>query len=221
MNVLKSARYLDDVLSKHFEVGYTKKIRTEDENGAVRYTPSIATVDLQFTDKSGVIKNAATISVFSFGLSEAELVYSAWLGWREERKETGSTTLDMIDLYTNMLLKHGSHKEVEHKSDELVRASAYQFFSADYVEFSPSHSDNLIITRTDLFHESVYDDINNIPAQRYEVIKINSDLWWDYHLGIKSIHDDWDELYKEHVISTEELDKIYNSSSESRFVIQE
>lgn len=211
--------YLKDALSRHYDVVYTpgEAKDTPDSEKKV-YTTPITEFTLDYTDNSGKRHTAATISIFSYGDLMAELLYSAWLGWREERKEHVTITLDMDEVYDMILRRYGSYIEVLVESDPLVRAHNYSFSILDSTqavveddEISIFGDIKYLVDKVDLFKEEVYDDIDNVPVQSEETVVLSEEDWWKYHLGLKSIDDDWSLLRERCGITAEQKEELYQS----------
>ena len=217
MKMLKVVSHLDNVIDKHFDMIYTPANNEVNINGESVFTPSICKVELQHTTRDGIIKRSGAISITG---KMSKIIYSAFLGWREERKQhVLKTTLDMNELYEDLLIKHGSYREVEVRDDETVRSHLYTFIPIDarcqFVdecgggEVKTIGEIAYIVDKIDLFKPSVYLDMDNIPMQTEESISISEDDWWDYHLGIKSIDDDWCKLRESNGITPEQKDEIF------------
>lgn len=208
--------YLKDALSRHYDINYIKRNEIIEPNGEKLYTVPISELLLEYTDSLGKMKSAAVINVVNYGDMFAEMVYSAWLGWREERKEHVTPTLNMDDLYDNMLRKYGSYTEIPVESDPVVRAHSYTFSVLDSSQAIIEDDESIsifgdisyLVDRVDLFNNSVYES-DNIPVQEELTIKISEEDWWKYHLGLKSIEEDWNSLRETHGITAEQKDKLY------------
>lgn len=209
--------YLKDTLSRHYDVVYTPEEAKDTSNSEEKaYTVPVTEFTLDYTDNSGKRHVAATIAVFSYGDLMAELLYSAWLGWREERKEHVTITLDMDEVYDMILRRYGSYIEIPVESDPLIRAHNYSFSILDSTQ-SIVEDDKIsifgdikyLIDKVDLFKDEVYEDMNNVPVQSEETVEISEEDWWKYHLGLKSIEEDWNSLRETHGITAEQKDKLY------------
>ena len=218
MKVLKVINHLDGVIDKHFDMNYTSAENRDDGNSGSLFTPSICTIELQHTTNDGVIKKSGIISITG---KMAKLVYSAFIGWREERRQhVMKTTLDMNELYEDLLLEHGSCREVEVKDDDKVKSHLYTFTAIDTRrQFIDECGDGevktigdiaYIVDKIDLFKDSVY-FMSNIPTQTQESVSISEDEWWDYHLGVKSIDDDWSLLREKCGITAEQKEELYQN----------
>lgn len=218
MKLLKVINRLDGVIDKHFDMSYTPAENRDDGNNGSLFTPSICTIELQHTTNDGVIKKSGIISITG---KMAKLVYSAFIGWREERRQhVMKTTLDMNELYEDLLLEHGSCREVEVKDDDKVKSHLYTFTAIDTRrQFIDECGDGevktigdiaYIVDKIDLFKDSVY-FMSNIPTQTQESVSISEDEWWDYHLGVKSIDDDWSSLREKCGITAEQKEELYQN----------
>lgn len=223
MKMLKVVSHLDNVIDKHFDMSYVPADNEVNGNGKSIFTPSICKVDLQHTTRDGIIKRSGTISITG---KMAKIIYSAFLGWREERKHhVLKTTLDINELYEDLLIKHGSYREVEVRNDEKIKSHLYTFVPIDArCQFIDECGDGevktmgeiaYIVDKIDLFKSSVYLDMDNIPMQTEESVSISEDDWWDYHLGIKSIDDDWCKLRESSGITPEQKDEIFEKLCQS------
>lgn len=223
MKVLKVINHLDGVIDKHFDMSYTPAENRDDGNNGSLFTPSICAIELQHTTNDGVIKKSGIISITG---KMAKLVYSAFIGWREERRQhVMKTTLDMNELYEDLLLEHGSCREVEVKDDDKVKSHLYTFTAIDTRrQFIDECGDGevktigdivYIVDKVDLFKSSVYLDMDNVPIQTEESVSISEDEWWDYHLGVKSIDDDWRKLRESNNITPEQKDEIFEKLCQS------
>lgn len=211
--------YLKDTLSKHYDVEFVANNIVNDPNSAEKTSSiPVSTMILEYTDKLGKRHEAAVISVPSYGDLSAEMLYSAWLGWREERKERTIPTLNMDELYDSMLRRYGSYTEIPVENDSLVRAHYYTFSVLDSTqtvieedEISTFGDIKYLVDKVDLFKEEVYKDMDNIPVQSEETVTISEEDWWEYHLGLKSIEDDWISLREKHGITAEQKEELYQN----------
>lgn len=211
--------YLKDALSRHYDVIHTPS-RVEDipNSEEKAYSVPVSEFILDYTDCSGKRRTAATIVVFNYGDMMAEILYSAWLGWREERREHLTITLNMDDMYDMMLRRYGSYTEIPVVNDPLVRASNYSFSILDSTqevieedEISTFGDIKYLVDKVDLFKEEVYEDMDNVPVQSEETVVVSEEDWWEYHLGLKSIEDDWKSLREKHGITAEQKEELYQN----------
>lgn len=214
MKMLKVISHLDNVIDKHFDMSYTPAENRDDDNNGSLFTPSICTIELQHITNDGVIKKSGIMSITG---KMAKLVYSAFIGWREERRQhVMKTTLDMNELYEDLLLEHGSCREVEVKDDDKVRALGYRFQFIEGVAFvrnnedvpNTSDNDTWMVERVPYFHERIYTDGGEIPDQITQTVALPEEIWWKCHLGLISIHDNWDELYEKYSLSEENKESL-------------
>lgn len=211
--------YLKDTLSRHYDVVYTPgEAKDAPDSEEKVYTAPITEFTLDYTDNSGKRHTAATIVIFSYGDLMAELLYSAWLGWREERKEHVTITLDMDEVYDMMLRRYGSYIETPVESDSLIRAHNYSFSILDSTksvvedgEISIFGDIKYLVDKVDLFKEEVYEDMDNVPVQSEETVVISEEDWWEYHLGLNSIEDDWLLLREKYGITAEQKEELYQN----------
>lgn len=217
MSLIKRVKFLDSISDKDYSVEYTPQ-GTEDYGDGTASTICASSVfNLKFKDENGGEINAAPITITSYSTLMAEIMYSAWLGWKEEIKQNvPKPTLNIDDYYIDSLYEYGSYTEAEVKDDDLVRALGYKFQFIEGVAFVrnnedvPNTSDNntWMVERVPYFHERIYTEGGEIPDQITQTVALPEEIWWKCHLGLISIHDNWDELYEKYSLSEENKESL-------------
>lgn len=202
-------KLLEDAISKHIEMSWFDEGYDEETN---LITAPYVMIDLEWTDSKGFRHNAHSVTIPEYGNGEASRVYSAYLGWRSQRNSGEKPVLDIWKFYEDMVLEHGSWYLTP---DEKYN---YNFICVDNTDIEVNQETGVIeevgemsylVERTPIGGADLENDYSDVEY----LLMIEPEEWWNYHLNIKSIDDEWEDLYENHMVTREVVNEIFAGDS--------